>query len=443
MTDLDAPNGDQTTIVSFDGTQSVQTRLSRPDRYRHLFTALSAPTVISRGKGLTYCLASAANQGLTVSSDRFNRLLGFDENSNTIRVEPGVDMGTLLEFASSRNLLPPVLPGYPRITVGGAVAMNIHGKNQLHAGNFGDHIRSLMIYHPDRGEIRCSPEMNPDIFQLTIGGFGLTGHITSVELSLKRSPGNNILVRRHAVRNLVESVELMERIASGAEYLYSWHDLNLRGKDFGKGTVYSECHCEGRRGYTNRAGKFRVPLPWPAQNRLTIPLICKLYQAKERRAPRTQIVQLGPAFFPFAGKELFFRLYGRAGFREYQALLPREGWESSSKQIAKAISDSAVPITFGSLKLFRGQRRMLNFSGDGVCVALDTPNLPATHDLFSQLDEITIDSGGIANLAKDGRLSAVAVRRMYGRYYDEFRDAIQRYDSRNRFVSELRRRIDV
>jgi decaprenylphospho-beta-D-ribofuranose 2-oxidase len=155
------------------------------------------------------------------------------------------------------------------------------------------------------------------------------------------------------------------------------------------------------------------------------------------------MVDLTRAFFPFAGKELFFRLYGRRGFREYQALFPRECWETSCKQIAKVISDSGVPIAFGSLKLFRGQRRMLNFSGDGVCLAFDTPNMAAAHQLFSRLDEITIDAGGIANLSKDGRLSAPVVRRMYGPCYDEFRDALRQYDSSKRFVSELRRRLDV
>jgi decaprenylphospho-beta-D-ribofuranose 2-oxidase len=282
MTDLPMENEAQTSIRSFDGTERVQASLSRPDRYRQLFAALSSPAVISRGAGLTYCLASASNQGASVSSMQFNRLLAFDEHCKTVRLEPGVTMGSLLEFAVSRNLLPPVLPGHPNVTVGGGVAMNIHGKNQVHAGNLGDHIRSLTVYHPDRGEIQCSPEVNSDVFQLTIGGFGLTGHITSVELALKRSNGNQILVRRYPVNNLFEGVELMEKLSPAAEYLYSWHNLNLRGKDFGRGIVYSESHCETRRReYATPAGTFRAPLPVAVHNRMTIPLMCKIYQAKE------------------------------------------------------------------------------------------------------------------------------------------------------------------
>jgi decaprenylphospho-beta-D-ribofuranose 2-oxidase len=155
------------------------------------------------------------------------------------------------------------------------------------------------------------------------------------------------------------------------------------------------------------------------------------------------MLDLPRAFFPFAGKEFFFRLYGRRGFREYQALFPRDSWENVCKEVAKAISESGLPIAFGSLKLFRGQRRMLNFSGDGVCLAFDIPNQASADRLLSGLDEITIHAGGIVNLAKDSRLSAVGVRRMYGRCYDEFRDALRHYDSHKRFVSELRRRIDV
>src|SRR5208282_1138217 len=129
-------------VASFDNTEKISTLLSRPDRYKQLFTALSASGVISRGAGLAYCLASASRHGRSVLSAQYNRFLGFDAESKVVRVEPGVTMGALFEFAVAHNLLPPVLPGYPLVTVGGAVGMNIHGKNQFRAGNLGDHVRN-------------------------------------------------------------------------------------------------------------------------------------------------------------------------------------------------------------------------------------------------------------------------------------------------------------
>jgi decaprenylphospho-beta-D-ribofuranose 2-oxidase len=433
------------TIPSFDNTERVPVLLSKPERYKQLFTALSASGIISRGAGLTYCLASALTQGRSILSIQFNRFLAFDEESKIVRVEPGMTMGTLFEFAVARNLLPPVLPGYPLITVGGAVAMNIHGKNQFRVGNFGNHVKNISLYHRSWGEINCSPEVNPDLFRLTVGGFGLTGHITSVDLALTSLPGKCVVVERHNVGNLVEAGYLMERLSDRSDYTYSWHNLNLHGGRFGSGTIYSELHSnEGTfASRTGRAASTRKPLPCRAYNRLTVPLLCRAYQMKERLAPRSKRSDLYSAFFPFVGKEMYFSLYGPSGFREYQALFPRESWEEACRRIAEAVRRSGALVMLASIKVFRGERTLLNFSGSGICLALDTPNTPSAVDLFARLDDITLDVGGIANIAKDGRLSVDTIRAMYGNHYEEFRSALRHYDPERHFQSDLRKRLDV
>ena len=432
-------------VAGFDHTEVAETCLSRPERYRQLFAALSAPQVISRGAGLNYCLASASRDGHSVLSTQFDRFLGFDEETGVVRVEPGVTLGALFEFAVARNLLPPVLPGYPLITAGGAVAMNIHGKNQFRAGNFGDHVHGLTLYHPGKGEFLCGPNVNADLFRLTVGGFGLTGHITSVDIALAPLPGTQAVIERHTVPNLVEAGHLMEKVSGDCEYTYSWHNLNLRGKNFGAGTVYTERHSGGGAAMARRdvSPSAMKPLPFRAYNRLTVPLLCSGYQVKERLSLRKMTCGLFRAFFPFVGKELYFRMYGRKGFREYQALFPRERWDEACGRVAEAVGRSGALIMLASIKVFRGERKLLNFSGEGICLALDTPNTPAADRLFSLLDEITVELGGLANISKDGRLSAASVRRMYGGQYDEFRDKLRNYDPEQRFQSELRRRLDV
>lgn len=433
-------------VTSFDNTETASTLLSRPDRYKQLFTALSASSVISRGAGLTYCLASTSSQGRSVLSAQYNRFLGFDAESKVVRVEPGVTMGALFEFASARSLLPPVLPGYPLVTVGGAVAMNIHGKNQFRAGNFGDHVRNIGLYHPRSGEINCGPELNPRLFRLTLGGFGLTGHITSVDIGLRSFTGRSLTVERHNVADLVEAGHLMESLSDHSEYTYSWHNLNLRGRRFGAGTVYSE---HPNNGEISISGKRRTsfsttkPLLCRLYNRMTVPMLCGAYQMKEKVAPRATGSDLYSAFFPFVGKELYFRLYGKKGFREYQALFPRERWEEACSRIAEAVRQCRVMILLASTKIFRGEASFLNFSGNGICLALDTPNTPSSVDFFARLDKITIDLGGIANISKDGRLSASTVRAMYGDRYETFRGALRDYDPQRHFQSELRRRLDL
>lgn len=433
-------------VTSFDNTERISTLLSRPDRYKQLFTALSPSGVISRGAGLTYCLASASRQGRSVLSAQYNRFLGFDAESKVVRVEPGVTMGALFEFAVAHSLLPPVLPGYPLVTVGGAVAMNIHGKNQFRNGNFGDHVRNIGLYHPHSGEINCGPELNPNLFRMTLGGFGLTGHITSVDVALTSFTGRSLAVERHNVSDLVEAGRLMEDLADQSDYTYSWHNLNLRGRRFGSGTVYSERPSDGE---ISTSGKHRTsfsttkPLPCRFYNRLTVPILCGAYQMKEKVAPRSTGSDLYNAFFPFVGKELYFRFYGKQGFREYQALFPRERWGDACSRIAEAVRQCRALILLASIKIFRGEPSLLNFSGNGICLALDTPNTPSTTDFFARLDEITVDLGGIANISKDGRLSATTVRVMYGDHYEKFRTALRDYDPQRHFQSELRRRLDL
>ncbi len=444
ITEGRAPYERFATIRSFDNTDEVPAVLSRPERYKQLFAALSAPNVISRGGGLSYCLATAANQGRSILATQFNRFLAFDEESGVVRLEPGVTLGALFEFAIARNLLPPVLPGYPLITVGGAVGMNIHGKNQFQVGNFGDQVKRIALYHPRWGEVSCSPTENPDLFRLTIGGFGLTGHITSVDVALRSLPGKCLVVERHNVSDLVEGGFLMEKLSDTSDYTYSWHNLNLRGRRFGSGTVYEEHHTDEGATPTRTGAPITIkPLPFSLYNRLTVPLLCSAYQMKERVASRTMRSDLYGASFPLIGKEMYFRMYGKRGFREYQALFPRERWEEVCKRVARAIEQAGTLILLASIKTFRGERSLLNFSGNGICLSVDTPNTPAAGSLFARLDEMTIELGGIGNISKDSRLSAKTIHAMYGAHYEEFRSALRNYDPEQHFQSELRRRIDV
>jgi hypothetical protein len=160
-------------------------------------------------------------------------------------------------------------------------------------------------------------------------------------------------------------------------------------------------------------------------------------------APRTKRRDLYSALFPFVGKGMYFRLYGKRGFRAYQVLLPRESWEVACKRVADAVQRSRALIMIASIKMFRGERTMLNFSGSGISLALETPNTPHADSLFARLDSIVVDLGGIASISKDGRLSAGTVRAMYGDQYEEFRSALRDYDPERHFQSELRKRLDV
>ena len=174
---------------------------------------------------------------VSVDARNFNRILEFDPTTGCVTVEAGITLGDLYRFTVPRDWILPVMPGSPTITVGGCIAPNIHGKNQFKDGNFRAVTDELRLFHPDHGEIVCSPRERPQVFNLTVGGYGLTGFIVSARLRLQRLEHSAFRLRRLKVRSLSEAAEMMKDLANKVQVLYSWHDLN--GSEFGHSFVYA------------------------------------------------------------------------------------------------------------------------------------------------------------------------------------------------------------
>lgn len=435
------------TFHSFDGQEQACAEVERPERYADLFAAIDgAPAFIPRGGGLSYCLASASEGACSIRADRFDRFLAYDEDSGEVEVEPGVRVGRLVRFLADRARHLPAIPGHPSITVGGCVAFNVHGKTQHNAGNFDAFVRACSVYHPRTGEVSCSREERPDLFDLTVGGLGLTGFITRIRLRTLPLPGTAVRVRRIPAANLADAVERMRSLGGDAEVLYSWNNLNRRGKHFGAGIVYAESFEAGNR-----------PLRWNLTDLAPGPgggngpsfharwserWICGLYHTIQRIKADEEVLSLADTAFPISGKEIYYRMFGRRGFREYQMLIPPEAWNAASRELQRTLAAARIPVSLGSLKLFSGRGKFLHFEGEGICLALDIPAMREAGPLFERLDAVVIDHGGIANLSKDSRIRAETVRRMFPGY-PAFREAIRAFDPEKRVTSALRERIDV
>ena len=436
-----------TWLPSFDGTENIWGEFLRPDRYRQLLQQINDnPKVIARGGSLSYCAASAGEGVASISTSCFNRILGFDPKTGLVSVEPGISIGELFDFAISKGWFPPVMPGHPRNTVGGCVGFNVHGKSQFHGGNFGNWVEKLTIFHPAFGERECSSSNNTALFNLTIGGFGLTGFITRVDLRLQKLKGNSIRFRRLKAKNLFDAVNIMVEKANTADVLYSWNNLNMRGSSFGKGIVYVETFeaelIPSRVHFKSLSSMERGVLFFPFFNQFTIPLVFRGYQIKERISQAEIMVDLKTASFPINGKEIYFKLFGKRGFREYQMLIPHDAWEKSVPEIEKVIIKHCIPVALGSLKLFKGKTKHLNFSGDGICLAIDVPAIPKSLNFLNDLDHLVISFGGIVNLSKDSRVRAATIRKMFSEY-EIFATGIREMDPTYRFDSALRRRLEI
>jgi decaprenylphospho-beta-D-ribofuranose 2-oxidase len=433
-----------TRFVSFDGTERASGEFAQPDRYRALVASLEAgaPRAI-QGAGLSYCLASAGEGMTTISTRYFDRVVGFEPDQNLLTVEPGFTVGRLVEFAARNECYFPVLPGHPAITVGGCTAFNVHGKTQHNVGNFSDHVDALVLFHPDRGELRCSKNEHRDLFELTIGGMGLTGYIASVTLRLRRLRGKAVRRTVHPVANVWETVDLMKELAGDADALYSWNDFNFSGPAFGRGIVYEERfeheELSSRARYRSiTAGLRRIPVN--VYGRATTAMINRAFLGLET-ARATRVTSARDAAFPINGREMYYRLFGARGFREYQLLIPSSAWAEAAQQLRALLARARVPITLGSLKIFSGTGHLLWFRGEGICLTLDVP-AAASARLFREMDRFAIDHGAIANLSKDSRIDATTVRQMFSGY-DEFGTAVNTFDPQRRFDSALRRRLRI
>lgn len=428
-------------LTSFDGTEHTNVEICRPEKYDDLFH-LKNQQLIARGAGYSYCNASVSEIALVVDMLRMNRILNFNLDQATITVESGITVGELNQFVISKGYIIPVLPGYPAITVGGSIAFNVHGKSSFLTGTFGDIIENITLFHPEKGELSLSPKSNKDIFELTIGGMGLTGIILTATIRLKRIPGGRIHLKKISVNNVHDAVQAMIDNKDQYEFVYSWNNLNRYGNRFGQGFVYLETFAKGtvKSGhYKNRLHNVhQIP---GVQNKTLTKLMCYFYYIIQNLKSDESFLDLHKACFPIYGKEIYYYLFGKEGFREYQALFPFETYHQAFIELEELLKSKKYPVTLGSLKLFSGNRHLLNFNGPGVCLAMDVSANADSEDLFEMIDAICIKYNAIANISKDSRLSASTIQQMYPDYH-EFKKRILAFDSGNHIHSDLKKRLD-
>lgn len=423
-----------TRLVSFDGTEGADGALLRPERDAALRAALAEPSWIARGAGLSYCGAGLGPR--TIDGAAFDRVLGFDAADGTITVEAGTTLGAIYRAAAPSGWHLSVMPGHPSITVGGCVAANVHGKNQHAEGCFSSVVEGFTLFHPERGALRCSRTENAGAFWLTLGGFGLTGFLLDVTLRLKRIPAETLILERIPVRSFVDAVAVMKTRASAAS-LYSWH------QPCGRGFVFAADPAPGRPGPAPRWRALTGGHGGPQLlNRLTAPLALTAYELGERLSAAKRTVTLAEALFPVAGREFYFSLFGKKGFREYQLLVPEAAFASFCKELDALRRRHGAALTLASLKLFSGKQRFLNFDGTGIALAIDAPEGPATRALWDALDPVVAAHGGTVNAAKDSRLTAAAARKLFPGY-EAFASELAAWDPRRVVDSLLRRRLEL
>jgi decaprenylphospho-beta-D-ribofuranose 2-oxidase len=438
-------------LVSFDGGVNARVAVQRPDRYRHLEASWGDDRPrIARGGGYSYAAASFDADSVTIDMRRFDRILAFEPSTRRIKVEAGLTLGRLLAFTTERGLWITQIPGYPDITVGGAIAANVQGKGAFRAGTFRHAVVDVTLFHPDLGWMTLSRDEKPSVFELTLGGFGLTGIIVSATLQLEPLPGHEVATRVSPLATLSEGFARMRDVAERCGFAYTWHDAAPIGASFGKGLLVNGEVLPGLQSAGAFTPHYKVLPPCGDEGRLPIALwggpmtalINGAYRTINRLHPRERRETLFDSLFPFARSSTYFRLFGPQGLMESQILLHLADGDKFLSELESSIRKHRPPTTFISLKLMKGEASYLRFERHGLCVTINMLRSAVGREFAAVLDELTKGFGGLPSIIKDSRLPKPVVEKCYAGIAT-FRRELRAFDPMRRFQSELSRRLEL
>jgi FAD/FMN-containing dehydrogenase len=414
---------------SFGRAAPATTRVLAPREAIALLEGGSAGrgTLLAFGNGRSYGDSCQNRTGALVDMRPLNRVLAFDPQSGVIEAESGAMLCDLIAHAAPFGFFPAVVPGTQFVTLGGAIANDVHGKNHHRRGTFGCHVESLVLLRSDGRRHVCSASRNANLFRATIGGMGLTGLILSASIRLMRVPSLDIAEVATPFRDLSEFFELAEKADAANEYAVAWIDQLAAG---GRGVLLAGNHDEsGTRAATRAGGRLSVPVqpPFTVINRPFLRAFNAAYRWNKSRKVNVRRAGYQSFFFPLDGLRDWNRLYGPNGLFQHQSVVPLDRAGEAVPALLAAARKAGQGSFLTVLKRFGTIRSpaLLSFPRSGYTLTLDFPNHGAeTRKLLDELDRVAIDVGGAINPYKDARMGAADFAASFPnwRELDAFRD---------------------
>ncbi|MFL5359157.1 FAD-dependent oxidoreductase [Archangium sp.] len=384
-------------------------------------------SLLPYGQGRSYGDSCLNAGGALLTTERLDRFLDFNPATGLLRCESGVTLDAILRLVSWQGWFLPVTPGTKFVSVGGAIANDVHGKNHHRAGTFGRHVPRFELVRSDGSRRVCSLTENREWYEATIGGLGLTGLITWAEVQLTRMSNPYILQETIPLANVDEFLTLALESERDYDFTVAWVDCLGRGKNLGKGLFYRGNHAPPQfdavplaKSHLSSRGRLAVPFDFPglALNRLSVAAFNWLYFHTQKRHT-SGLVHYDPFFYPLDGVHRWNRIYGRRGFLQFQCVVPASDVGMAAlKEILDRGARSGMPSFLTVLKMFGDvpSPGMMSFPKRGMTLALDFANRgERTYRLVAELDKVTREAGGRVYPAKDARMSPES----FAAYYPE------------------------
>lgn len=407
------------------------------------FAALDAP-VLAHGCGRSYGDVCLNGAGVLIDTTHLDRLLHFDQTTGVFRCEAGVTLEQILNVIVPRGWFLPVTPGTKFVTVGGAIANDVHGKNHHRAGSFGRHVTRLELLRSTGERIICSADRNSEMFHATIGGLGLTGLILWTEIQLRRVTGPFFSTSTVPFGSLTEFMELSEAWDDEFEYTVAWVDSQARGNRLGRGILFAGNHLQADPGLVpSRRPRLTVPFDFPAfvLSGVATRWFNALYYRMQRRRVSGKVTHYEPFLYPLDAINSWNRMYGPRGFFQYQSLVPMSDGVEATREILERVALSRQGAVLAVLKRFGNipSAGLLSFPRSGLTLAVDLPNRGSqTLRLLDELDAIVLRVGGSVYPAKDARMPGTSFRRFFPQWesFRSFVDPQFRSDFWHRVTNE-------
>lgn len=378
--------------------------------------------VLPYGNGRSYgdvCL----NAGGTLIDTRWlDHFMEFNETDGVLRCEAGVKLGDILRFVVPRGWFLAVVPGTQHVTVGGAIANDVHGKNHHVAGTFGRHVRALRLVRSDGTVADCSPNSQPALYAATIGGLGLTGLIVSAELQLQRVSGPGMAVERQPFTSLREFLSLCDASDAGYAYTAAWFDASVRGAALGRGIFLRANHSDGTVSPRCETQRCALSMPWEAPRGVlhhkVVRTFNRFYYHAQRRS-RQRLQHYAPYLFPLDGLRNWNRLYGPLGLAQFQCVVPVDQADAVIREMLAYAARADHTPCLAVLKRFGdlASPGLLSFPRPGVTLALDFARRgDDTLRLLERLNTVAVAARGAIYPAKDATMSRYCFEASFPRW---------------------------